>query len=84
MLYADLHIMLKPVIRCMHDLIDRNRADDGIRVRGLVRCQRLLDIFQPDIELLCRSGIQRRERAHDTGLALLDHERRPAGNEHGR
>jgi hypothetical protein len=84
MLHAHFHVMGQAVIGLVHDLVDGDRADALVRVRGLEFGQLFLQIRQPHIQQLGRTRIQRRERADDAGLALRRHQRRTAGNEHRR
>jgi hypothetical protein len=75
---AGLEIVLEPVVRLVHDLIDRVRR--GIRISG----ERRLDLAEPLVERFLRPCVQRRERADDAGLALLDDELWIPGDEHRR
>ena len=74
----------KPRVRLMHDLVHRDRADDGIRIRRLVLGERRLDLREPFVEQFGGARVQRRKRADDARLALREHEFGIADDEHRR
>ena len=78
------HVVIQPVIALVHDLVDGTRRGRPLRLSLVVVCQRLRDLGQPFVKLGCGSGVERRHRADHAGLALRDHERRIAHDEHRR
>jgi hypothetical protein len=75
---------LEAVVRLVHDLVDRERCCRPIRMRTVMRRERLGDLGQPFVELLGRASVERRHRADDACLALLDHELGVADDEQRR
>jgi len=71
---AQRQVLLQPVVALVHDLVDGKRGCGLLRVRAVVRGQRLGDFGQPLVELRSRARIERRHGAHDARLALGDHE----------
>ncbi len=58
---ADTHVLLEPLIRLMDDLIDRDRPDHRVRMRGLVRGERRLNLREPFVEPFRGARIERRK-----------------------
>ncbi len=83
-LLAQRDVARDPVVRRMHDLIDRERCDLALRMLALVRRELLSDLHQPLFEHRRRARIQRRKRSDHAGLALLDDEARVRNDEQGR
>jgi hypothetical protein len=78
------HVLLQRVVALVHDLVDGKRGRGCLRMRRVVRSQRLGDLGQPVVELGRGPGIESGHRAHHAGLALLDHHLRVADDEQGR
>ena len=73
-LFAQRQILLEPVVRSMHDLIDRERRRRPLGMRLVVGGEFFLDPHQPFVEQRRRARVQRRKRSDDAGLALRDHQ----------
>ncbi len=76
--------MLEASVGLVADLVDSERRDDLVRVRGLVGGELHLDTDDPLVEEFRRPRIQRRKGADDSGLALRDDEIGSGDNEHRR
>lgn len=83
-LHAHANVLLEPHIRLMHDLVHGNGTDHGVGVRGLVRCELLLDLREPFVEQFRGPRIERGKRTDDASLALREHEFGIADDEHRR
>ena len=81
---ATTHVMLEPIVARVHDLIDRERRNLGVRVRARVGREFFADLRQPVVELRGRPRIERGKRSDDSGLALRRHQSRGRHDEHGR
>ena len=84
MLHAGLHVLHQPVVGGVADLVDGVGRDLLLRMQRLVFAEFVLDPAQPFAELFDRTGVERRERADDAGLALGDHEFGPGDDEQRR
>jgi len=73
-LHAQGHVVFKPVVALVHDLVDGKRGGCIVRIGLVVGRQGLGDLGQPLVELRGRTGVERRHGADHTGLALLDHQ----------
>ncbi|KTT92442.1 hypothetical protein NS44R_14525, partial [Mammaliicoccus sciuri] len=73
-LLAKRHVVIEPVVRLVHDLVDRERRRRPLRMRLVISRELFLDPVQPFVEQFRRPRIQRRERADHAGLALGDDE----------
>ncbi len=84
----DLEIALEPHIRAMHNLVDRIGRGGAVGIGLVVAVKLLGDVLEPTVELdrlaLLLAGVERREAAGDTGLALGEHERRVLDDEQRR
>ncbi len=78
------HVLLQPRVGDVHDLVDRQRPDHGVRMRGAVGGEVGLDLREPVVQHFGGARVERRERAHDAGLALRQHQLRIADDEHRR
>ncbi len=67
-----LDVVLQPVVGAVRDLVDREGRHFLLGMLGLVLSQLAGDALQPFLEHFLRPRVQRRERADDAGLALLD------------
>jgi len=83
-LLAQRQILIEPVVRTVHDLVDRERRRRPLGMRLVMRGQFFLDLHQPLVEQGRRTRIQRRERSDDPRLALRDHEIRHGNDEQRR
>ena len=82
-LHAQFQVVLQAVIGAVHDLVDRKRRRGSVGIGRVPSRQLRGDLLQPFFQLLRRPGIQRREGADDTGLALGDDQVRIGDDEHG-
>ena len=77
-------IRIEPLVRLVHDEIHRERWHSASRILIPEAGELALDAREPPIELVLRPRVERRKRADDAGLALLDHEIGPGDEEHRR
>jgi len=82
--HANLDVVGEPVIRFVHDLIDRKRRDAPRRIRGSRRRERGLDPEDPGFELFLRPRVERRKGTHDPAETLRDDEIRVRDDEQRR
>jgi hypothetical protein len=73
-LLAQCQIKLEPVVRSVHDLVDRKRRRRPFGMRLVVGRELLLDPPQPFVQQLGRPRVQRRKTSDHARLALRDHE----------
>ena len=73
-LLAKREIMIEPVVRPVHDLVDRERRRRPLGMRPVMGGELFLDARQPLVEQRRRARVQRRKRADHARLALRDHE----------
>ena len=82
---ANLYVALETGVGFMHDLVHRIGGGGIVGVGLVVTIQLFLDARQPAVQLdrlpFCFACIQRRKAAHDTGLALCNHQIRVRDNE---
>ena len=82
---ANLYVPFKPRIGFMHDLVHRIGGGRIVGVRLVVTVQLFLDARQPAVQLnrfaFRFACVQRWKAAHDTGLALCNHQIRVRDNE---
>jgi len=71
-LHAQRKVVVEPVVRAVHDLVDRERRCGPVGMAAVVLGELAGDPLQPRFELLGRPCVERRERPDDTGLALGD------------
>ena len=83
-LHTGLHVLHQPVVGGVADLVDGVGRDLLAGIARLVFAEFVLDAAQPLVELFDRTGIERRKRADDTGLALGDHQLRAGDDEERR
>ncbi|MEY9154089.1 hypothetical protein ABIG04_002399 [Bradyrhizobium japonicum] len=82
-LHTGFHVLHQPVVGGVADLVDRIGRDLLAGIARFVFAELVPDAAQPLVELVHRTGVERRKRADDTGLALGDHQLR-AGNDEER
>src|SRR5512135_554833 len=75
---ADFHVVRQALVGGMDDLVDRVRRRPGCGGEPGA------DALEPGFELLLGARVQRRERADDARLALLDHQLGIGNDEHRR
>jgi hypothetical protein len=73
-LLAKRQILIEAVVGFVHNLVDRERRREPIRMRPVVGGEFFPDPRQPFVEQRRRPRIQRWKRSDHTGLALRDHE----------
>ena len=83
-LYAGFHVLHQAPVGAVRNLVDRNRPHRLARVGRPVSIQIRLHLVQPLAQQLGLAGVERRERAHDAGLALRQHQLGIADGEHRR
>jgi hypothetical protein len=83
-LLAQGDIAREPIVRCVHDLIDRERRDFALGVLPLERSELFGDLHEPFFEHRCGSCVERRKGTDHARLALLDDETRVRDDEQGR
>ena len=66
--HAHPQVVLQPLVRHVHDLVDREGGRRLVRVLGVVVGQFLGDLCQPLVELGFRPRVERRKRADDAAL----------------
>ena len=81
---AHRHVVLEPVVRLVHDLVDRERRRRLVGVVAVPGRERLGDLGQPFVELRRRARVERRHRADDARRALRDDELGVADDEQRR
>ncbi len=73
-LLAERQILVEPVVRAVHDLVDGERRRRPLRMRLVMGREFFLDPHQPLVEQRCGARVQRRKRSDDARLALCDHQ----------
>ena len=73
-LLAKREVLIEPVVRAMHDLIDGERRRRPLGVRLVVGREFFLDPHQPLVEQRRRARVECRKRSDDARLALRDHQ----------
>jgi hypothetical protein len=81
--HAQRHVVLKPVVTLVNDLVNGKGGGRLLGVGPVVRGKRLGNFNQPLFQLLGRSGIECRHRAHHTRNALGNHQLGVADDEQG-
>jgi hypothetical protein len=79
-----LQVVLQPVVGLVDDVVDREGRGRRVGMVAVPLGQFLGDPVQPFVEQGGRPRVQRRERAHDAGLALGDHQVRHGDDEQWR
>jgi len=83
-LLAHRQILLEPVVRPVHDLVDRERRRRPLGMRLVMSGKLFLDPHQPLLEQCGRPSVQRGKRSDHTRLALRDHQIRHGDDEQRR